>query len=95
MSTLENLLPKFLLGRVVATPNALQQIPNDEILLALSRHERGDWGALDTEDRETNENSLKHGGRLFSRYVSTGNVVFYIITEWHRKVTTVLLPEDY
>lgn len=95
MSTIENLPAKFLLGRVVATPNALAQIPNNEILQALSRHERGDWGTLDPEDRDVNENSLKHGGRLFSRYVSTANVAFHIITEWDRKVTTVLLPEDY
>ena len=87
--------PKFMLGRIVATPNALNQIPNDEILLALSRHERGDWGELDPEDRNANENSLKHGGRLFSRYFSTAKVKFWIITEWDRNVTTVLLPEDY
>jgi len=95
MSTLESLPPKFLLGRVVATPNALNQIPNGEIFAALARHERGDWGELDPEDRDANDNSLEHGGRLFSRYVSTANVKFWIITEWDRKLTTVLLPEDY
>ena len=41
---------KFLFGRLVATPNALASIPNDEILDALSRHDRGDWGTLDPED---------------------------------------------
>ncbi len=87
--------PKFLLGRVVATPNALKQIPNDEIFHAISRHERGDWGQLDPEDRDANENSLKHGGRLVSRYLSTANVKFWIITEWDRNRTTVLLPKDY
>ena len=86
---------KFLLGRIVATPNALVSIPNDEILNALSRHVRGDWGTLDKEHWKTNENSLKHGGRLFSRYVSTQSVIFWIITESDRSVTTVLLPEDY
>lgn len=86
---------KFLLGRIVATPNALNQIPNDEILKALSRHVQGDWGELEAEDRGANENSLKRGGRLCSRYVSTQGVVFWIITEWNRSVTTVLLPEDY
>ena len=87
--------PKFLLGQIVATPNALDKIPNDEILNALSRHERGDWGTLDAEDLESNENALKKGGRLFSAYHSIKNVKFLIITEWHRRVTTVLLPEDY
>jgi hypothetical protein len=87
--------PKFLLGAIVATPNALNTIPNDEIFNALSRHEQGDWGTLDAEDREANENSLLKGGRLFSAYHSIQNVKFWIITEWHRRITTVLLPEDY
>jgi hypothetical protein len=87
--------PKFPLGRVVATPNALCQISNEEILNALSRHVRGDWGELETEDRDTNELALKTGGRLLSSYRSLQNVKFWIITEWDRSVTTVLLPEDY
>ena len=61
---------KFSLGQMVATPNALAQIPNDEILLALSRHVRGDWGTLDKEDLESNERALQRGGRLFSSYHS-------------------------
>jgi hypothetical protein len=87
--------PKFLLGAIVATPNALNKIPNDEILNALSRHERGDWGTLDPEDVEANEQALLKGGRLFSSYRSIQDVKFWIITEWHRRITTVLLPEDY
>ncbi len=86
---------KFSLGQMVATPNALAHISNDEILLALSRHVRGDWGELDKEDLESNERALKTGGRLFSRYVSSQQIPFWIITEWDRSVTTVLLPEDY
>jgi hypothetical protein len=87
--------PKFLLGQTVVTPNALNKIPNDEILNALSRHVRGDWGTLDPEDLESNEQGLLKGGRLFSRYFTSRNVKFWIITEWDRSVTTVLLPEDY
>jgi hypothetical protein len=86
---------KFSFGRIVATPNALAQIPNDEILLALSRHVQGDWGELDAEDRNANERALKGGGRLLSQYRSVQNVKFWIITEADRSVTTVLLPEDY
>jgi len=87
--------PKFLLGQIVATPNALNKIPNDEILNALARHVRGDWGTMDAEDLDANEQSLLKGGRLFSSYLSIQNVKFWIITEWNRSVTTVLLPEDY
>lgn len=87
--------PKFLLGHTVATRNALNQIPNVEILNALSRHVRGDWGTLDREDWNANERALLHGGRLFSAYHSSQNVKFWIITECDRSATTVLLPEDY
>jgi hypothetical protein len=95
MSAALNAPAKFLLGRIVATPNLLASVPNLEILSALERHVRGDWGTLDAEDRDANENALKHGGRLFSAYHSTQGVKFWIITEWNRAVTTVLLPEDY
>lgn len=95
MSAASNIPAKFLLGRIVATPNALASIPNPEILSALQRHVRGDWGTLDAEDRDANEQALRHGGRLFSAYHSTQSVKFWIITEWNRSVTTVLLPEDY
>jgi len=87
--------PKFSLGQLVATPNALAHIPNGDIQNALSRHVRGDWGTMDAEDLESNERALQFGGRLFSSYLSSQNVKFWIITECDRSVTTVLLPEDY
>lgn len=86
---------KFPLGQIVATPNALNQILNDEILCALARHGSGDWGVLDAEDLKSNERALKLGGRLFSAYHSIQKIKFWIITEADRSVTTVLLPEDY
>ena len=87
--------PKFLLGQVVATPNALQQITNTEIQSALHRHATGDWGELEKEDRDSNERSLQKGGRLFSEYYSHRKIKFWIITECDRSATTILLPEDY
>jgi hypothetical protein len=95
MFDVSTVAPKFSLGQTVATPNALAKIPNEEILNALSRHIRGDWGILDAEDLQSNERALQFGGRLFSSYLSTQNVKFWIITECDRSVTTVLLPEDY
>jgi hypothetical protein len=79
----------------VATSNALDGIPGNEVQTAISRHARGDWGDLDKDDLSANDMALEHGGRLFSSYHSTGGVKFYIITECDRSVTTVLLPEDY
>lgn len=86
---------KFPLGRLVATPNALENIPNPDIMAALQRHLAGDWGDVNEHDREENEFSLTRGLRLFSVYRSAKGVKFWIITEADRSRTTVLLPEDY
>jgi len=86
---------KFPLGRLVATPNALEHIPNPDIMTALLRHLTGDWGDVDEHDREENELSLTEGFRLLSVYRSAKGVKFWIITEADRSATTVLLPEDY
>ena len=91
----ENGLSLFPLGQIVITANALNTLPNDDVLAALKRHAVGDWGTLDPEDLQSNERALKNGGRLFSRYVSNQKIPFWIITEWDRSVTTVLLPQDY
>lgn len=93
MSTLA--LAKFRLGRIVATPNALAQLTQDDILLGIQRHQGGHWGDVGEEDRQANELALKHGTRLLSVYHSTSGVKFWIITEADRSATTVLLPEDY
>jgi hypothetical protein len=86
---------KFELGTLCATPNALSQVPNDEILNALGRHHRGDWGDVCKDDWRANDDALKEETRLLSTYKSKAGVKFWIITEADRSVTTILLPEDY
>lgn len=86
---------KFPLGQLCATPGALEAISPREVQQAILRHQRGDWGDLDQEDREANELALQDGSRLFSVYHTPEKVRFYVITEWDRSVTTVLLPEEY
>ncbi len=53
------------LGRVVATPGALQLLRDagEDPFGYLSRHASGDWGELDAHDRRENELALKHGRR--------------------------------
>ncbi|MCC3380556.1 hypothetical protein ACFQY3_24655 [Paenibacillus farraposensis] len=90
-----NMLRKFSLGRVVGTPGCLQAVSDDEILLALRWHISGNWGEISEEDKESNEQALKDGGRLLSAYRAASGVRFWIITEADRSVTTLLLPEEY
>ena len=87
--------PKFPLGQTVITANAKAVLPELDVVLALQRHQNGDWGDVDCHDRQMNEDGLRNGDRLFSVYHTTGGLKFWIITEWDRAVTTVLLPEDY
>jgi len=85
----------FRLGRIVATPNALQSITQDDILTGIQRHQAGDWGNLTEDDREANDRALTQGGRILSAYLATNGIKFWLITEADRSITTVLLPEDY
>lgn len=87
--------PKFSLGSLVATPNALITIPQEDLRKATARHHCGDWGELEAADKKANDEALEHGGRLFSAYKSRDGTRFWIITEADRSVTTVLLPEDH
>ena len=54
----------------------------------------GDWGDVGKQDWQANARALKRGEQLLSVYHMVG-VKFWIITEWDRPLTTVLLPEDY
>ena len=85
----------FFLGRTVATPNVLNTVPHVEILAALQRHQSCDWGDVCPQDKWANDRAVKGGERLLSVYHSKDGVKFWIITEWDRSATTVLLPEDY
>jgi hypothetical protein len=59
---------KFSPGTVVTTPGCLEAFhrTGDRIIPLLVRHLRGDWGEVDTHDRQENEFSLKNGLRLLS-----------------------------
>lgn len=87
--------PKFPLGQTVATRTALAVLSAQDIANALGRHQSGDWGEVDEADRRANEHALKCDERLLSIYRSAADTKFYIITEWDRSLTTVMLPEDY
>ena len=93
---------KFPLGAVVATPAALQALEESGQTPAffLDRHIIGDWGEVDTEDWQSNDQALLDGSRLLSAYRTLKNRKIWIITEatddnGHRAATTILLPEDY
>ena len=86
---------RFPLGQVVITRGAISDIPADEVRECLLRHAEGDWGDVCKEDWAENDEALKHESRLLSSYLSKAGIRFWIITEWDRSVTTILLPLEY
>jgi len=89
--------PLFPLGQIVATPGALAALhaAGKDAQAYLHRHARGDWGDLSPEDVQANQQALQDGSRLFSAYQVTDAVKVWLITEWDRSVSTLLLPEEY
>ena len=84
--------PRFPLGRVVATPgalNALRQAGQSGYEL-LRRHASGDWGDVPPEDAAENELSVRQGFRILSNYQLGISATIWIITEADRSATTIL-----
>ena len=86
---------KFLLGKIVLTPTALQSLSVEDICRAIDRHCVGDWGLVCEADRAENEFALRHGLRVMSVFESKGGVRFWVLSEADRSLTTLLLPGDY
>lgn len=87
----------FPLGRIVATPGALEVLAAASVDSAalLARHAVGDWGELSEADWQENEFSLNNGFRLLSSYRLPDGTKVWLITEADRSATTLLLPSEY
>jgi hypothetical protein len=91
-------MPRFALGRLLATPGALRALQRHQInpLELLVRHATGDFGDLDPEDLRRNEQAIEQEMRVFSSYaLPSSDEKVWCITEWDRSVTTLLLPREY
>ena len=89
--------PLFALGHCVITVGAVDalQRANQTPDALLKRHHHGDWGELPPEDAQANVRGVQQDMRLLSAYpLSTGETI-WIITEWDRSVSTLLLPDEY
>ncbi len=89
--------PLFELGQLVATPAALAVLTesNKEPLAYVHRHVCGDWSEMDLHDQQENALAVRDGHRILSAYTLRNGRKLWLITEWDRSVTTLLLPEDY
>ena len=90
--------PLFDLGQTVVTPAAIEALQQSGISVAslLCRHQSGDWGDLNAEDKAQNNEALLLGSRLYSSYPLTETPWIWVITESDRSGTLLLLhPEDF
>ena len=86
--------PRFPLGKIYATPGALAL--DVDLSRYLRRHHCGDWGEeLCAHDKQANEEALTQNTRLLSCYRTPAGDRLYIITEWNREMTTILLCDEY
>ena len=92
--------PLFSLGQVVQTRGLYSMTEanpdrHNEVVTALHRYMGGDWGNTCQEDAELNNEAVRSGqDRIVAKYcLSFANI--FIITEWDRSYTTILLCEEY
>ena len=103
------------LGQLVATRAVadLQESNKefDEFLrTCLGRYLNNDWGDLEKEDKQMNDDAVKSGERILASYKFPDNAPWtnddlnmyggkedriWIITELDRSVTTILFPGEY
>ncbi|MCL2555442.1 MAG: hypothetical protein FWE03_00285 [Firmicutes bacterium] len=65
-----------------------------EIMSAMQKYLKGDWGDTCSEDCQANTDALESGARLFAVYKTSKGKV-YIITEVDRTITTILFASEY
>ena len=94
--------PKFNLGRILATPGALEVLEESGQTpqFFLEKHQYGDWGEVCDEDKQLNDQSLVDGSRILSAYRTLKGERLWIITEatddqGHRSSSTILRPSEY
>lgn len=63
------------------------------VLSSLERHKKEDWDDMSIDDQMLNDHAVHFEQRIFASYQGKNKI--WIITEWNRSVTTILLPYEY
>lgn len=104
---------KFNTGQIVSTKGVSEMCEAHEkmnrfIADSMKRHIQGDWGDLDQEDKDANDEALScpldkikdWGDRILSAYnfeqlPGIRDTKIYILTEGDRSVTTIYFPSEH
>jgi len=96
-------MQKFKLGQLTMTRGVNDTIADHAdfskfVLASLARYQAGDWGEMDTGDKQSNDDAVRTGeDRIFAAYLYPNKKEWkiWIITEWDKSSTTVLFPSEY
>lgn len=88
------------LGKVFVTRGVHTIIESDPMLrvtmeICLELYQRYNWGDTCKKDKKLNDIAVKEGYRVLASYHLDKNIKIWIITEYDRSYTTILLPEEY
>ena len=70
-----------------------RSLPLADVLRALERHSRGDWGELCEEDKGLNDWQLEQGKKVVAWYHTRAGIQFLLVT-YARTETWVMLPME-
>jgi hypothetical protein len=89
---------RFQLGELTATPQAMAAAHSAgiEVLAAVLRHLGGDWGDVDPDTHDRNDNALANGGCLRSAYRLPGaDDALVVTTDAERSHTTAAVASQH
>lgn len=101
MSELKRPSGKIELGQVVATRGVADMMKKRNafknfVYISLGRYKSLDWGDTCKEDKAQNDYAVKNGDRVLAVYKDENiDTTIWIVTEWDRRVTTILFPDEY
>lgn len=91
----------FELGQVLITQGIKEILDKNPILqitldIHLESYSACNWGITGEDDRALNDKAvISNNDRIMAVYMLDDDIKIWIITEWDRSATTVLLPEEY
>jgi hypothetical protein len=84
---------KFPLGEVIVSPGAAKSLSPELIARVLARHQAGDWGDLLANGVGDNNDALRLGGPVVSRYFKR-LPAFRITTSADRMMTKIEMEQE-
>jgi|ERR1700722_6347691 len=77
------------LGRIVLDQKSERELTSEDVIFALSRHIRGDWGKISQRRKRLNMLGLRKQRPLHSVFFSTDGTKFTVLTNGKRTITKV------